>query len=74
MSLNAKQQRFVEEYILDLNATQAAIRAGYSPKTAEVTGCKLLRNAKVAAAIQEGIDRVPIDDALATTEWIAKRH
>lgn len=33
-SLTAKQQRFVEEYLLDLNATQAAIRAGYSTKTA----------------------------------------
>ena len=33
--LTPKQQRFVDEYLIDLNATQAAIRAGYSPKTAE---------------------------------------
>jgi phage terminase small subunit len=37
-----KRQRFVEEYLIDLNATQAAIRAGYSPKRADAIGCKLL--------------------------------
>ena len=36
--LTEKQQRFVEEYLVDLNATQAAIRAGYSVKTADVQG------------------------------------
>lgn len=51
MSLNAKQQRFAQEYLVDLNATQAAIRAGYSKKAAEVTGHRLLSNAKVASAI-----------------------
>jgi phage terminase small subunit len=35
MPLTAKQECFVEEYLIDLNATQAAIRAGYSAKTAE---------------------------------------
>lgn len=38
MALNAKQGRFVEEYLIDLNATQAAIRAGYSKKTARSVG------------------------------------
>ena len=38
-----KQLRFVEEYLRDLNATQAAIRAGYSPKTAKVQGCQMLK-------------------------------
>lgn len=51
--LNARQARFVEEYLVDGVATQAAIRAGYSPKTAHVTGCNLLKNPKVAAAISE---------------------
>jgi phage terminase small subunit len=46
-----KQKRFCEEYLVDLNATQAAIRAGYSPKSASVTGAKLLTNAKVRARI-----------------------
>lgn len=50
-SLSAKQARFVEEYLLDLNATQAAIRAGYSRKTAEQQGPRLLGNVGVAAAI-----------------------
>ena len=37
-ALTAKQQRFCDEYLIDLNATQAAIRAGYSKKTARVIG------------------------------------
>lgn len=47
MTLTNKQKRFCEEYLIDLNATQAAIRAGYSPKTAEQTASRLLRNVKV---------------------------
>lgn len=53
MSLTPKQQSFVENYLLDLNATQAAIRAGYSAKTAEQQGSRLLRNVQVAAAVAE---------------------
>lgn len=49
--LGDKQQRFVEEYIVDLNGAQAAARAGYSPKTAHVQGSRLLTKAKVQAAI-----------------------
>lgn len=52
MPLTAKQERFVQEYLIDLNATQAAIRAGYSEKGAEVRGSELLRNRKVAEAVQ----------------------
>lgn len=47
MALTDKQKRFCEEYLIDLNATQAAIRAGYSPKTAEQTASRLLRNVKL---------------------------
>ena len=47
MALTAKQQRFVDEYLIDLNATQAAIRAGYSPKTADQQASRLLTNVKV---------------------------
>lgn len=54
MTLTPKQQRFVEEYLVDLNGTQAAIRAGYSAKGASVQACRLLANAKVQAAIQAG--------------------
>lgn len=51
--LNAKQLRFVQEYLLDLNATQAAIRAGYSAKTAAATGAENLRKPHIAQAIAE---------------------
>ena len=53
--LTEKQQRFVEEYLVDLNATQAAIRAGYSVKTADVQGSRMLRNVKVQSAIGEAM-------------------
>lgn len=46
-ALSEKQKRFVAEYLIDLNATQAAIRAGYSKKTATVQASRLLTNAKV---------------------------
>ena len=49
--MTAKQQRFVEEYLVDLNATQAAIRAGYSPKTANEQGARLLANVSVQSAV-----------------------
>ncbi len=49
--LNARQERFCDEYLIDLNATQAAIRAGYSARTANEQGARLL--AKVS--VQENI-------------------
>ena len=49
--LNPKQQRFVEEYLIDLNATQAAIRAGYSPKTATAIASENLSKPSISAAI-----------------------
>jgi phage terminase small subunit len=52
MTLTTKQQRFVEEYCVDCNATQAAIRAGYSPKTAYAIGSENLRKPEVKAALQ----------------------
>lgn len=54
--LTAKQQRFVEEYLVDLNATQAAIRAGYSKKTASQIGEENLRKPDIQAAIQRRMD------------------
>jgi phage terminase small subunit len=51
--LNEKQQRFADEYLIDLNATQAAIRAGYSEKTARVQGSRLLLNADIKSYIEE---------------------
>ncbi|ERZ34544.1 terminase small subunit [Pseudomonas aeruginosa] len=52
MALTAKQRRFVAEYLLDLNATQAAIRAGYSTRRATEIGYQLLQRPEVAQAIQ----------------------
>ena len=53
MALTPKQRRFVEEYAKDCNATQAAIRAGYSEKSAYSIGDENLRKPEVAAAIAE---------------------
>lgn len=50
--LTAKQARFVDEYMLDLNATQAAIRAGYSEKTAQEIGAENLSKPIIAAEIE----------------------
>ena len=55
MSLTDKQQRFVEEYLVDLNATQAAIRAGYSEETARAIGCENLTKPDIADAITEAM-------------------
>lgn len=51
--LTEKQQRFADEYLIDLNGTQAAIRAGYSPKTAAEQGSRMLRVVKVRAHIDK---------------------
>lgn len=51
--LTAKQQRFVDEYLIDLNGTQAAIRAGYSAPTAQEQSSRLLSNVMVQNAISE---------------------
>ncbi len=55
MSLNPKQKRFIEEYLVDLNATQAAIRAGYSEKTAYSQGQRLLKHVEIVPAIEVAI-------------------
>lgn len=49
--MTPKQEKFCAEYLVDLNATQAAIRAGYSAKTAESTGSRLLRNVNIKTHI-----------------------
>lgn len=65
MALTDKQAAFVDEYLKDLNATQAAIRAGYSAKTAEWIGPQLLGKTHVAAAVRaaqaERSQRVKVD-------------
>lgn len=53
MKLPPRQQAFVREYLLDLNGAQAAIRAGYSARTAKEQAARLLTNANVSAAIEK---------------------
>src|SRR5215470_17952970 len=48
-----KRAVFVREYLVDRNGTRAAIAAGYAPRSASVTSCRLLRNAKVQAEVSE---------------------
>ncbi|WP_419904668.1 terminase small subunit [Kiloniella sp.] len=63
--LTVKQRRFVEEYLIDLNATQAAIRAGYSPNSVKQTASRVLNKPVVRAAINqaqvERSERLKID-------------
>lgn len=73
-ALNARQQCFVEEYLVDLNATQAYIRAGYAARgnVAEVNAARLLRNAKVQICISKAqadrLERTKVD-----ADWVLAR-
>ena len=57
-NLTPKQQRFVEEYLIDLNATQSAIRAGYSERTAKSIGQENLTKPDIQKAIQEAQNKL----------------
>ena len=56
--MTKKQKRFVEEYLIDLNATQAAIKAGYSRKTAKQTGSENLSKPDLRAYIDEQLAKI----------------
>jgi phage terminase small subunit len=72
MALTARQERFVAEYLVDLNATQAATRAGYSAKTANEQGSRLLANVSVAEAV--AARRAKVADKLEISqEWVIER-
>lgn len=70
--MTPKQARFVEEYLQDLNATQAAMRAGYSRRSANEQGAQLLKRPQIAAAIEARkaarSERTQID-----ADWVLKR-
>lgn len=68
MTLTAKQQQFVKEYLVDLNATKAAIRAGYSANRADAMGHENLRKPEIAQAVQ-----LAMQDRSARTEVTADR-
>jgi len=67
-----KQRKFALEYIKDRNATQAAIRAGYSKKTAGVQGARLLRNASVRKIVDKAAE-IEERDAIATLAECCER-
>ena len=69
MKLTPKQARFVQEYLIDLNAAQAAIRAGYSAKTARVIGHENLTNPDIAAAIEKAMAERAERTRL-TADWV----
>ena len=77
MPLARKQHRFMVEYLVDLNATQAALRAGYSARTAAQQGSRLLKNVGVQAALapeqvqQLEAVKVRIEDVLRDLKAIA---
>ena len=71
-NLTPKQQRFVEEYLIDLNATQAAIRAGYSEKTARSIGQRLLTNVDIQKAI-EGAQSKRAEQTQIDAAYVLKR-
>lgn len=69
-----RQAAFVREYVKDWNATQAAIRAGYSERTADEQGCKLLTNTRVRAAIERRREQIvalaEVDAAMVVRELL----
>lgn len=72
MALTPKQTRFCEEYLIDLNGTQAAIRAGYSPKTANEQAARLLANVSIQQFVQS-LQQKLSETIGVNTEWILNR-
>ena len=68
-----RQQRFVEEYLVDLNASRAAVAAGYSERWAGVNADKLLKNTNVAKAVQEGMAARSARTEV-TQDWVLRRY
>ncbi len=68
--LTAKQQRFVSEYLKDCNATQAALRAGYSEKSAYSIGQRLLKKVEVKLAVEEEMERLRTENTADSQEVV----
>jgi phage terminase small subunit len=70
--LSPKQKRFVDEYLIDLNASAAAIRAGYAKKSARITASRLLTKDNISKAVRDGkaerSEKTKID-----AEWVLKQ-
>jgi phage terminase small subunit len=71
-TLSPKQQRFVEEYLIDLNATRAAIRAGYSKKTARAIASENLAKPNIQEAVAKA-KRGRSDATKVNAEWVLKQ-
>jgi phage terminase small subunit len=72
--LTPQQRLFVHEYMLDRNGKQAAIRAGYSPDTAESQASRLLRNVKVAALVEQRLQRLTEKTELKLERVVLELH
>jgi phage terminase small subunit len=70
--MTPKQKRFIAEYSIDLNATRAAIRAGYSKRSAAQIGERLLRNVEISTAVQKANDKI-LTKAELTAEEVIQR-
>ena len=70
-ALSAKRQAFVANYLLDFNATQAAIRAGYSPRSAPITGHRLLKDANVITALASAREKREIKTNVTVADVVA---
>ena len=74
MALTPKQAIFVDEYLIDLNATQASIRAGYSKKSADIIGFENLRKPNIKAAVARALsarsEKTKIDSYWVLTELV----
>ena len=73
LKLTNKQRKFCDEYLIDCNGTQAAIRAGYSPKTANEQAAKLMTDSRISTYISEKLDEISserIADAQEVLEYL----
>lgn len=70
--LTPKQQKFIQEYLIDLNATQAAIRSGYSQKTARQLASQLLSNVNIQDALSKARDKAAVKAEL-SVHWVIDR-
>ena len=66
--MTEKQKKFADEYIIDCNATRAAIRAGYSEKTAYSAGQRMLKNVEIKAYIEGQLDKISSEKIANATE------
>ncbi len=72
LGLNHRQERFCVEYLIDMNATQAALRAGYAKKTAQHHASRLLGNVGVSRRLREALEERNVRVRV-KSEWVLKR-